>query len=140
MKMSRTEIGAIVIAALIAIAGIAYFEVYDKPSKGYFAEQLTIEIGRGASNETASYVPGNFTVAQGEHVSLAVENYDNSTHGLAIPGFDVNTGGIAPNGTMVISFIPNALGNFTFSEPSSDCGGGTCDAGQNLAGWFVVTN
>lgn len=140
MKMSRTEIAAIAIAALIAIAGVAYFAVYDKPSKGYFAEQLTIQIGRAASNATATYSPDNFTVAQGEHVSLAVENDDNSTHGLAISEFNVNTGGIAPNATLIVSFVPNALGNFTFSEPTSDCGGGNCDAGQALTGWFVVTN
>jgi hypothetical protein len=71
---------------------------------------------------------------------LSVLNLDNSTHGLAIPKFNVDTGGIAPNATRVVSFVASAVGNFTYSEPASDCGGGNCDAGQALNGWFVVTN
>lgn len=138
LKLSRIEVGAIVIAVIVAISAVAYFTVYDKPSPGYFSEQLTVQIGRSASNATATYLPDNFTLSQGEHVSLVVQNTDNSAHGLAIPKFNQNTGEIAANGTATIAFVPNVVGNFTFDEPSTDCGGGTCDAGQALTGWFFV--
>ena len=38
----------------------------------------------------------------------------------------------------MVSFVTNAVGNFTYDEPSADCGGEACDAGQALVGWFVV--
>jgi hypothetical protein len=139
--MSKIEVSAIVIAVLIAIAGIAYFAVYDKHTNT-FGVTITVQIYGYFENGTspalpASYDPLNFTISQGAHLTLNVQNTDNKTQGLAIPSFNLDTGAIPPNGTARLSLVANTPGNYTFDESSSDCGG-TCPANQAMNGWFLV--
>jgi len=140
-RMSATTVGAILVVALVAFGGVYYFSSSTAPkqSNNYFAEQVLIEIGGATANSSATYYPDNFTVTQGEHVTIVVRNGDNLTHGMAISSFSLDTGPILPNGSAKLTFVPNALGNFTFSEPTSDCGGGDCDAGSALSGYFTVS-
>jgi hypothetical protein len=145
LHLGKIEIGAIVIAVLVAISGFAYFAVYDKPKAAAFGETVHIQIYGYFENGTsgtlpASYAPDNFTVMKGTIVTLKVDNTDNITHGLAVPHFNVDTGPIQPNGTAMISFTANAVGFYTWNEPSADCGGGTCDSGQAMNGNFTVTD
>lgn len=130
---------------LIALSGLYYFAVYSKPTTGYFSENIIIQIGGAIQNSTdpaasilATYYPDNFTVANGAHITLVITNTDNITHGLAVPKFNLDTGEMKPNGTMMLSFVASPPGNYTYSEPSADCGGGNCDAGQAMSGWFLV--
>ena len=145
-KSSRTQVLAIVIVVLLALGGLYYYySIYNKPSSGYFSERVRIDIGGALYNSTdpaasilATYYPENFTVAKGAHITLAVTNTDNVTHGLAVPKFGIDTGRMQPNTTAMLSFVANSDGNYTYSEPSADCGGGNCDAGQAMAGWFLI--
>lgn len=145
-KSSQTQIVAVVIIALIALSGAYYyFAIYNKPSTGFFSERIRIDIGGAFINSTdpaesipATYYPENFTVAKGAHITLAITNTDNITHGLAVPKFGIDTGVMQPNGTAMLSFVANADGNYTYYEPSADCGGGNCDSGQAMTGWFVI--
>ena len=139
MRLSKIQLGAIVIAVLIALSGVYYF-VYDRPSgsSGYFAVQVVVGIAGKFQGTNATYLPQNFTVEKGEHVSLVVKNADNVTHGLAIPQYNLDTGKIQPNGTATLSFVPTAVGTVMYDEPSADCGGGDCDAGQSMTGNFTV--
>jgi hypothetical protein len=148
LRFSGTEIAAIVIVALIAIGGIGYAAVYDKPKTSYFGVTITVQIYGAIDNSTgpgvcctipASYDPLNFTAVKGEHITLNVQNTDNLTHGLAVPKYNLDTGPLKPNGTATLSFVTNQIGNFTYDEPSVDCGGGNCDAGQAMSGYFLVT-
>lgn len=125
------------VIALVAFAAVAYYAL-NRPSSGYYGEQVVIQIGGAVGSIPATYYPGNFTVSLGEHITLLVENTDNITHGLAIPSFNVDTGEIKPNGTATVSFVATPAGNYTYDEPKADCGGGNCDAGQALSGWFEV--
>jgi heme/copper-type cytochrome/quinol oxidase subunit 2 len=144
LHFSRTEIIAIVLVAIIAFGGLAYFSVYNKPSTAYFGETITIQIYGAIVNSTTnipgSYAYDNFTAYKGEHVVLKVWNTDNVTHGLAIPKYNLDTGPLQPNATATLAFVPNQVGNFTWDEPSTDCGGGSCDTGPNWAmtGTFQV--
>jgi heme/copper-type cytochrome/quinol oxidase subunit 2 len=145
---------AIAIAALVvvaAVAGIYYFAVYNKPSSGGgFSERVKIDIGGFFYNSTdpsnsvpAAYYPPNFNVSIGATVNLVIRNTDNMTHGLAVPGFNIDTGAMAPNATKILTFVASRAGNYTYTEPNSDCGGGTCDSNETLAdltGWFLVTS
>lgn len=145
MKMSGIQIGAIVIIVIIALSGLYYFAVYNKPSTGYFSENVIIDIGGALVNSTdpsasvpATYYPDNFTVANGAHITLVITNTDDIPHGLAVPNFNIDTGEMKPNATVMLSFVASPSGNYTYSEPSADCGGGSCDSGQAMTGWFVV--
>jgi hypothetical protein len=146
LHMTKTEVGAIIIVALIAISGVAYVGVYDKP-KNYFGITFRMwmygafdnSTGPGVCcNKRASYDPENFTVAVGTHVTLDVLNSDNRTHGFAIPSFGLDTGPLKPNATAVLTFTATKVGNYTYTEPLADCGGGNCDAGQAFNGFFLV--
>ena len=150
LHLKGTEIVAIVIVALVAIAGIAYVAVNDKPNtNNYYGFTVSMWIYGAIDNSTgpgvcctipASYDPSNFTVPVGTHVTLDINNSDTLTHGLAIPSFNLDTGPMKPNSTTVLTFTVNTAGNYTYNEPPADCGGGNCDAGQALNGFFVVTS
>jgi heme/copper-type cytochrome/quinol oxidase subunit 2 len=133
-------VGAIVIVALLVLGAVYYVAVYNKPSgpSGYFAVQVAVGIAGHLQGTNATYLPQNFTVEKGEHVSLVIMNADNVTHGLAIQQFNLDTGQIKPNGTATLSFVPTAVGTIIFDEPSPDCGGGNCDAGQQMNGNITV--
>jgi hypothetical protein len=146
MKVSRIQIAAIVIVLIIAFSGVYYFAVYNKPATGFFSENVIVQIGGAIINSTdpsadvlATYYPDNFTVADGAHITLVITNTDNVPHGLAVPNFNIDTGEMKPNATAMLSFVASPPGNYTYSEPSADCGGGNCDAGQAMTGWFVVS-
>jgi heme/copper-type cytochrome/quinol oxidase subunit 2 len=140
------QVVAIVIVALIALSGVYYyFAVYNKPSTGFFSERVRIDIGGALINATdpsqdvqATYYPDNFTVANGAHITLAITNTDNVTHGLSVPKFNIDTGPMQPNATAMLSFVASPAGTYTYIEPSVDCGGGNCDAGQAMNGTFTV--
>ena len=146
MRITRTEAGAIVIIALIAIASAAYVGVYNRP-KNYTGTTIQVWTYGAFDNSTgpgvcckfrAGFDPENFTVPVGTRVTLDVQNTDNETHGLAIPSFGLDTGPLEPNATAVLTFTATTSGNYTYTEPSADCGGGNCDAGQAFNGFFLV--
>jgi heme/copper-type cytochrome/quinol oxidase subunit 2 len=143
-SLSGMQIAAVIIIVIIAVSAIYYFAVYSKP-KNYLSENILIEIGGPIYNATdpsasipAAYYPSNFTVAQGDHITFVVHNEDNVTHGFAVREYNVDTGVIQANQTKMVSIVTNLVGNFTYYEPSADCGGGNCDANADLVGWFVV--
>ena len=147
--MQTVAIAVVVLVALVAVGGIYYFVVYNKPTTvGGFSERIKIDIGGYFYNTTdpsqsvpAAFYPENFNVSQGAHITLFITNQDNLTHGLAVPKFNVDTGPMKPNATATLSFVATPTGNYTYVEPSSDCGGGNCDSNATLAsfiGWFLV--
>jgi len=147
LHLSKVEAAAIAIVAIIAIAGIAYVGTSSKKTN-YFGVTITVQIYGAIDNSTgpgvcctipASYDPYNFTVPVGTHLTLKVENTDNVTHGLAVPNWNLDTGPLKPNATAVLTLTASTAGNYTYDEPSVDCGGTGCDVGQALTGWFLVT-
>jgi heme/copper-type cytochrome/quinol oxidase subunit 2 len=151
-SQSRTQIVAVIIVIIVALSGAYYyFAVYSKPSGGgYFSERVRIDIGGYYYNASdpsnsvpAAYYPNSFNVSEGAHVTLSITNTDNMTHGLAVPQFKVDTGPMQPNATTTLTFVASPVGNYTYSEPSSDCGGGNCDSNSttdDLTGWFLVVS
>jgi hypothetical protein len=149
--VQATAVAVVVLVALVAVGGIYYFAVYNKPAAaGSFSERIKIDIGGYFYNTTdpsqsvpGAYYPGSFNVSQGAHITLIVRNTDNLTHGLAVAAFHVDTGPMGANVTTDLTFVASAVGNYTYSEPSSDCGGGSCDSNSSLAaftGWFLVVS
>jgi heme/copper-type cytochrome/quinol oxidase subunit 2 len=149
MAVQTVAIAIVVLIALVAVGGIYYFVVYNKPASiGNFSERIRMDIGGYYYNATdpsqsvpAAFYPENFNVSLGAHITLFITNQDNLTHGLAIPQFNVDTGPMMPNATTTLSFVATPTGNYTYTESSNDCGGGNCDTNSTLAsliGWFLV--
>jgi heme/copper-type cytochrome/quinol oxidase subunit 2 len=135
-------VAAVIIVVIIVVAALYYFTVYSKPSSVGSQEEF-IQIGGAIVNSTvnipATYYPLNFTVVQGLKVVLLVQNTDNQTHGLAVPQFNVNTGPMSKMQNVTLSFVVKTPGNYTYDEPSSDCGSGNCDTNETaFNGWFIV--
>jgi heme/copper-type cytochrome/quinol oxidase subunit 2 len=144
--VQAVAIAVVVLIVLVALGGVYYFVVYNKPATvGNFSERIKIDIGGYYYNTTdptnnipGAFYPENFNVSQGAHITLFITNTDNMTHGLAVPKFGVDTGPMKGNATTTISFVATPTGNYTYVEPSSDCGGGNCDANDTFVGWFLV--
>jgi len=130
--------------ALLAVAAIgilvagAAFYLYSagQSNKGV---QINIQI---IGDGTDYYLPANFTVKEGQVVTLFVFNTDDNTHGLAIPAFGVDTGIVKHGITAQVSFTANKVGTFPFNEPPGYCTGGNgniCNSAQDLKGTMTVT-
>jgi hypothetical protein len=82
-------------------------------------------VGTGpSSNAPMNFSPLNFTVTEGEHVTIALNNTDNQPHELVIPQFNLTTGVVQGGTTVRVSFVPNRAGNFPFYQPVGPCSPG----------------
>lgn len=104
---------AIVVGLILAGFGVYYATAPGAP-EGSVTQNISIFALPGST--TAELSPQNFTVRQGENVVLVVENMDNITHVLAIPGIVV-TQPIQPGQTVRVSFIPREEGVFAVVQP-----------------------
>lgn len=133
-----------VLIAVIVVAVIAAGEYYAQTfSPGVNSTTVNIQILGGVGPGTVDiYSPDNFTVTQGEHVSLAILNTDDNTHGLAMKAFGIDTGVILPGQTARVNFVANQTGTFEFLEPPGYCTGGVghvCNSVQHMWGYMTVS-
>lgn len=69
------------------------------------------------------WMPASITVKEGDKVILSVTNTDaedpaNPTyHRLVIDEFNVDTGDITPDDTVVVEFVADKIGDFTYYDP-----------------------
>ena len=131
---------AVVLVA--AVAGGFYLSQAANSANTPGSTTIDIQILGGVGKGTVdTYSPDNFTVRQGEDVTLAVLNTDDNTHGLVITAFGVNTGIILPGDTARVSFVANQTGTFTYFEPPGYCTGGVgkvCNSLQHMIGNMTV--
>jgi nitrous oxide reductase len=132
-------IGLIIVAA---VAGAYYFESRSAANSpvGATTVDITIEGGVGVGT-VDTYYPDNFTVKEGQVVTLAVLNTDDNTHGLAIDQFKVDTGIINSGNTARVTFVANQTGTFKYYEPAGYCKGGVgnvCNSQQDMIGYMTV--
>jgi heme/copper-type cytochrome/quinol oxidase subunit 2 len=131
-----------VLAAAMVVSGAYYAQTFISSNSPGNSVQVYIQIVGGVgSNTTDTYAPDNFTVAQGEHVTLVVLNTDDNTHGLVIPQFKVDTGVIPSGNTVRVPFVADQTGTFEFYEPPGYCTGGVgnaCNSLQRMTGNMTV--
>jgi len=138
---SRSILLILVLVGAVVAAGEYYSQT--KSSSGSSSNLLvniTI-IGTPAAGTVDFYLPNNFTVREGQHVTLAVLNTDDNTHGLVMRAFGVDTGKIPPGQTYRVSFVANQTGTFEFFEPPGYCTGGlgnVCNSIQHMTGNMTV--
>jgi uncharacterized cupredoxin-like copper-binding protein len=134
--VSRAVILAIVIVAILAVSGAYYFTTV----LGGTADSVTvnIEVTNGTTQNGAAdiFEPRNFTVTEGQHVTIVFSNTDDGPHELAIPPFGVNTGIVQGGSTVRVIFTPNQIGTFAYYEPPGVCA--SCTGQQETSGNVTV--
>ncbi len=147
--MKRAILLAVVVIVVLAMSGGYY--AYSL-SVGSANTQTVTEIGAtpGLYGENATqfpdaFLPRNFTVYLGYHVTLVFENQDDGPHEMVIPAFGVDTGIVQGGQTVRVNFVPDKLGVFPFSQPAGVCsyGGlspqqGGCTGDQETNGNITV--
>jgi heme/copper-type cytochrome/quinol oxidase subunit 2 len=133
----------VAVVLLAAVAGGAYYaQTITSSNSTPSTLDVHISILGGVGVGTVdTYSPDNFTVRQGQRVTLAVLNTDDNSHGLAITEFKVDTGIIGPGNTVRVSFVANQTGSFKFYEPAGYCKGGVgniCNSQQKMVGNMTV--
>jgi nitrous oxide reductase len=141
MKTRSLALVAVLVVAVVA-GGAYYAETATSSNSVPSSLQVNIEILGGVGAGTVdTYSPDNFTARQGQHVSLAILNTDDNTHGLVMTQFGIDTGKILPGQTARVSFIANQTGIFRFFEPPGYCTGGygnVCNSQQKMVGNMTV--
>ena len=134
--VKRSVILAVIIVAVLAVsAGIYVNNVGRGNGPGSTTINLVVLPGLNATG-VDTYNVRNFTVTQGEHVTLVIQNTDDDPHEFAIPTFGVNSG-IVPSGqTVRLSFVPTKAGVFEWYEPPGLCG--NCTGKQEMTGNMTV--
>ncbi len=137
---TRSVLLILVIVAAAVAAGEYYAQLFNSSSTS--TPLINIEIIGGPAAGTVDYYsPNNFTVRQGQQVTLAILNTDDNTHGLVIRAFGVDTGKIPPGHTDRVTFVANQTGTFEFFEPPGYCTGGygnICNSIQHMTGNMTV--
>jgi len=137
---SRSIILILVIVGAVVAAGEYYSQTFNSSSSSNRLVNIEI-IGGPAAGTVDFYSPNNFTVKQGQQVTLAILNTDDNTHGLVIHAFGIDTGKIPPGHTDRVTFVANQTGVFEFFEPPGYCTGGygnVCNSIQHMTGNMTV--
>jgi Cupredoxin-like domain len=124
--VNRPVILGVVVVALLAVSGGYYFL---NVNGGSSANSTTVTIigstpglyGQNATQNPDAFIPNNFTVTQGQHVTLVFGNEDDGPHELVIPGYGVSTGIVQGGQTVRVNFVANEAGVFPWNQPEGAC-------------------
>lgn len=138
--VKRSIILVVVVVAVLAASAAGYANSFSGGG-GAGSVTVNIQVANCVSNSCAdTYAPRQFTVTEGQHVTIVFANYDDNAHELDIPAFGVSTNIVASGATTRVSFVPNQVGTFEYSEPTGVCsqGGIPCSGEQEMTGNMTV--
>lgn len=100
---------------------------------------VVIQVTNGTTQNGAAdaFSPRNFTVVEGQRVTLVFENNDDNAHELVIPLLGVDTNIVQGGSSTRVVFVPNQTGMFEYFEPQGVCG--SCTGVQETSGNMTVT-
>ena len=141
----RDIVLAVAVAAVLAVSGGFYIMSVSGTSS---ADTTTVTIigstpglfGENATQFPDAFIPNNFTVKQGMHVTLVFENQDDGPHQLVIPGYGVNTGIVQGGQTVRVNFIANKVGVYAWDQPAGSCNAGGLTPQQGGCTGAQLTN
>jgi len=140
--LKSTSLVLVAVIAVALVAGAYYASAQNSSNSSATSITVNIQIVGGVGAGTVdTYSPDNFTVTEGQHVTLVVLDSDDNTHGLIIPQFGVDTGIIQSGASVRVQFVANQAGNYTFYEPAGYCTGGfgnACNSIQKMSGTMTV--
>jgi hypothetical protein len=141
LKAKSLVLIAVILVAVVA-SGAYYAQKFGSSQSSSNSPVIDIQIVGGVGPGTVdTYAPDNFTVTEGNNVTLVVLNTDDNTHALFITQFGVASGIIDPADTWRGWFIANETGMFKFYEPPGYCKGGyggVCNSVQHMWGYVTV--
>ena len=111
-------LAATVVVAILVVTASYYYLVVSAPANSV---TVTIAANGGPQGDTVGFLPTNFTVKEGQHVTLVLDNKDTNPHELQIPEFDVSTGVVQGGKTERVSFVPDKTGTFGYGQVASYC-------------------
>jgi hypothetical protein len=121
-------LAAVVVIAILALSGAFYFVFMPASfpngsvsSVTSTTVSLSVASGPNPENVPDYFSPQNFTVTEGQRVTLVFDNTDDTPHELAIPALNVTTGIVQSGQIVRIVFIPNKIGTFGFGQPGAMC-------------------
>ncbi len=115
MTARRTVIiAATAIVVILVVTGAYYFALPHGPL-------TTVTIVATEGQVGVAFTPANFTVKEGQQVTLVFVNRDSTPHELVIPAFGVSTQIVNAGSTVSVYFVPNKGGTFIVTQP---CGAG----------------
>jgi plastocyanin len=143
--VKRSVILGVVVAALLVASGGYYFINTTSGSSG---NSTTVTIigstpglyGQNASQNPDAFIPNNFTVTQGQHVTLVFVNEDDGPHELVIPAYSVTTGIVQGGQTVRVSFVADKAGVFPWNQPEGACNYGGISPEQGGCTGNQLTN
>jgi hypothetical protein len=142
--VNRSIILAVVIAAILAASGAYYFSSVSGGSSNQEIIDMRVTSGTPQNGAPDAFLPANFTVTQGAHVTLVFDNTDDGPHEFEIPALGVTTGIVQGGQTVRVNFVPTQVGTFASDQPPGACnyGGltynqGGC-TGQQFTNGFVT--
>jgi plastocyanin len=107
--------GAAAIVVILVVTGIYYFVLRPGGST-----TVTI-VATGGQGKNYTFTPANFTVKEGQQVTLVFVSRDSAPHELVIPLLGVTTQIVDAGATKTVSFTPEKVGTFIVMQP---CGAG----------------
>ncbi len=115
--MMRAREAALLTALVVGVAlsGAAasfyYLDVARSPAPSG-AVTVTIVAAHG------SFTPAEFSVREGQRVTIVLVNDDSASHELVVPEFEASTGFVQAGSSGRTAFVTDRAGTFGFGEPS----------------------
>jgi len=142
MKVSRTIILAVIVIVILAASGAYYFTGVLGGSSNSVSINIQVTSGTTQNGAADEFLPRNFTVIEGQHVTIVFANGDDGPHELQIPTFNVDTNVVQGGQTVRVAFTPNQVGTFKYFEPAGVCslnaGPAACTGLQLTSGNMTV--
>jgi len=122
-------LAAAAIVVILAVTAIYYFVL--PPPGG--STTVTIVVTAGPQ-----LAPANFTVTEGQHVTIVFDNTDDGPHEFQIGAFSVSTGIMQGGQTVTVKFVPNKVGTFIVDQPCPIVLGPAFPPCRSIEGYVTV--
>ncbi len=119
--VGRPVILAIVIVAVLAVSAGYYINSVSGSCTNCVTIDMEVTSGTPQNGAPDHFLPANFTVTEGEHVTIVFDNTDDGPHRMQIPALGVDTGPVQGGQTARVVFTPEQVGTFAYDQPQGAC-------------------
>jgi heme/copper-type cytochrome/quinol oxidase subunit 2 len=119
--VNRAIILVVVVVAVLAVSAGYYVTTLSGGSSSAVTVNILVTSGTPQNGAPDEFVPQNFTVTEGQHVTIVFDNTDDGPHAYEIPALGVSTGIVQGGQTVRVSFVPTKSGTFSSDQPPGAC-------------------
>jgi plastocyanin len=142
MVKSSVLLAIVIIVVLAASAG---YYIYSQSGSPANSETIDMEVTAGTPQNGGPdhFLPANFTITEGDHVTIVFDNTDDGPHEFEIPALSVTTGIVQGGQTQRVTFVPTKTGTFPYDQPAGACvsqvdPNASCTGAQETNGFVTV--